>query len=58
MRKKRFLYNKQKDQVLKYNSFANEYEIIGTHKDFNLHSDWSDRYKDKLLFEYFMSKES
>tara|TARA_Y100001973_G_C5114006_1_gene289174 strand:+ start:600 stop:773 length:174 start_codon:yes stop_codon:yes gene_type:complete len=57
LRKKRFLYNKQKDQVLKYNSFADEYEIIGCHKDFNLHSDWSDRYKDKLLFEYFMGKE-
>ena len=56
MRKKKFIYNKRKDQVLKYNSFADEYEVIGCHKDFKLHPDWSDRYKDKLLVEYFMDK--
>ena len=56
MRKKRFLYNKRKDQVLKYNKFTDEYEIIGCHKDFGLHTDWSDRYKDKLLVEHFMDK--
>ncbi len=56
MRKKRFVYNKRKDQILKYNKFTDEYEIIGCHKDFGLHTDWSDRYKDKLLVEHFMDR--
>ena len=49
MRKKRFVYSKKHDRVYKWNSFINEYEIIGGHQDFGLHSDFNERYKDKIM---------
>ena len=53
MRRKRFIYFKAKDQVLRWNKFAEEYEIIGTHKDFDLHTDYNERYKDKIMKAHF-----
>ena len=49
MRKKRFIYSKKLDYVYKWNSFINEYEIVGCHQDFGIHSDFNERYKDKIM---------
>lgn len=59
-RMKKYIFDKKNDNVLKLNPATRMYEIIGCHKDFNLHSDWSERYKEKKVrsLEWLMEREN
>ena len=48
-RMRKYIFDKKNDNVLKLNPVTRMYEIIGCHKDFDLHSDWSERHKEKKL---------
>ena len=46
---KKYIFDKKNDNVLKLNPATRMYEIIGEHKDFDLHSDWTERYKEQRM---------
>ena len=48
-RMKKYIFDKKNDNVLKLNPATRMYEIIGEHKDFDLHSDWTERYKEQRM---------
>ena len=48
---KKYTFNKKLDQVLKLNPETRMYEVIGCHKDFDLHTDWGERWKEKKVRE-------
>jgi len=50
-RMRKYIFDKKNDNVLKLNPATRMYEIIGCHKDFDLHSDWSERHKEKKVRE-------
>ena len=50
-RMRKYIFDKKFDHVLKLNPVTRMYEIIGSHRDFDLHSDWSERHKEKKVRE-------
>ena len=48
-RMRKYIFNKKLDHVLKLNPETRMYKIIGCHKDFKLHTDWGERWKEKVM---------
>ena len=46
---KKYIFDKKNDHILKLNPVTRMYEIIGEHKDYGLHSDWTERYKEQRM---------
>ena len=46
---KKYVFQKKDDKVLRWDAKEQCYKYIGSHKDFKLHSDWGDRWKEKVM---------